>query len=428
VTVTGNELTQQKVILHELELRPGRPLDLQYLEQSARNLQQRNLFSPGSIRITPQAPSPDDPEHRDVNVEVQETNTGAISIGATVSSDANVVGRFAITQRNFDLFDPPDSFGEFITGRAFRGAGQTFNIEILPGTQVQTYAVSLSDPTLLDTDYSGSITAFLRNRVYRQFDEERYGAQASIGRNFGRVWSGAITFRNEWIDLSDIDDDAPVDVFEVQDQNRLGVIGLSLDRTTVDSRTRPSRGSRLGFSLEQAGLLGGDFDFTRFRADYTTFATIYESFLGYRTILKLNSQMGYIPQGQDATPVYERFYLGGQSFRGFAFRGISPRGIRQDTLERGDDPVGGTFMFFAGAEVQQPVYQDTLSVVAFLDTGTVATDFGFDQYRASVGFGGRLFIPALSPIPLAFDFGFPIFKQTGDRERVFTFSIDLPFQ
>ena len=39
----------------------------------------------------------------------------------------------------------------------------------------------------------------------------------------------------------------------------------------------------------------------------------------------------------------------------------------------------------------------------------------------------RFRIPALGPAPLAFDFGFPIIKHTGDRERVFSFTIDLPF-
>ena len=35
--------------------------------------------------------------------------------------------------------------------------------------------------------------------------------------------------------------------------------------------------------------------------------------------------------------------------------------------------------------------------------------------------------PALSPAPLAFDFGFPIVKEDDDEERLFTFTIDLPF-
>jgi outer membrane protein insertion porin family len=426
IIVTGNEQTKQEVVLHEMEIRPGRPLDLAQVDRSRLNLEQRRLFTPQSVRITPLAPQ-EGSEYRDVNVEVQETNTGSVNLGASVSSDASVVGRFSITQRNFDIADVPDSWSEFFSGRAFRGAGQTASIDIMPGSEVQTYSFSLSDPTLLDSDYSGSGSVFYRIHELRQYEEERYGARSAIGRRFGRIWTGNLTFRNEWVDLRDIDTDAPVDVYDVQDLHRIGAAGIEFTRNTADSNTRPTRGTRTTLSVEQVGALGGDFNFTKLQGEHTAFFTLYESFLGYKTILKLNGQFGYIPQGQDDAPIYERYYLGGQSFRGFAFRGVSPRGIRNDTGERGRDPVGGAWMFFAGAEVQQPVYRDTVSIVGFVDTGTVDTDVGFEAYRVSVGAGVRLFIPGLSPVPLAFDFGFPVLKEPGDRERLFTFSVDLPF-
>jgi outer membrane protein insertion porin family len=44
-----------------------------------------------------------------------------------------------------------------------------------------------------------------------------------------------------------------------------------------------------------------------------------------------------------------------------------------------------------------------------------------------VGVGLRLKVSALSPVPLAFDFGFPIVKEDGDRSRIFTFNVDIPF-
>jgi hypothetical protein len=31
-------------------------------------------------------------------------------------------------------------------------------------------------------------------------------------------------------------------------------------------------------------------------------------------------------------------------------------------------------------------------------------------------------------VPLAFDFGFPILDQDGDEDRIFSFSLDLPFR
>ena len=63
----------------------------------------------------------------------------------------------------------------------------------------------------------------------------------------------------------------------------------------------------------------------------------------------------------------------------------------------------------------------------FIDSGTVDTDVSLSNYRVSVGFGLRILVRQLSPVPLAFDFGFPIMKEESDRERFFTFSIDVPF-
>ena len=97
----------------------------------------------------------------------------------------------------------------------------------------------------------------------------------------------------------------------------------------------------------------------------------------------------------------------------------------------GNDPVGGEWSFFAGAEYQHPVWGDVegrpvVAVVGFVDTGTVIDDIGFDDYRVSVGFGIRLLLP-ISPAPLAFDFGFPIVKESEDETQLFSFTVDLPF-
>jgi outer membrane protein insertion porin family len=42
--------------------------------------------------------------------------------------------------------------------------------------------------------------------------------------------------------------------------------------------------------------------------------------------------------------------------------------------------------------------------------------------------GVRVRVPQLSPAPLAFDFGFPIAKEDDDEDRLFTFSVDVPFR
>lgn len=427
VIVTGNDITKTKVVHRQVTLLPERPLDPTQVEETIRRLDQINLFEPRSVKIAAQAPDPLEPEYRDVIVEVKETNTGSLSAGGAISSDAALTGTISFKQRNFDVADTPDTFGELISGRAFRGAGQTFALDLAPGSRAQTYRVSLSDPYLLESDYSGSAALSYRTRDYREYDERRYGANFALGRRFGSRWNATVPIRIEAIDLSDIDPSEPVDYFAVEDENVLTGVGLALTRSTLNNAFVPTKGARVELGIEQVGVLGGDFDFTVLKAEHEVFLPIDEDFRGRATVLSLNTRVSLIPQGQDAAPVYERFYLGGNNFRGFSLRTISPRGIRNDTSELGSDPVGGSFSFFWGVQINQPLFDDILSGVAFIDTGTVNEEPSLDNYRVSVGVGLRVNIRALSPAPLAFDFGVPVLRQDNDRERVFTFTVDIPF-
>lgn len=432
IEIQGNDITRQNVIRRQVRIQPDRPLDSTELEESRKRLQQTGLFNRmgvnRGVKTTIQEPDPEDPEHRDVLIEVEETNTGSFSIGVVAGSDGGFNGRIGLEQKNFDVGDWPDSAGEFFSGRAFRGAGQTFKIEALPGDQTEVYSISLSEPYLLDTNYSGSGYVFYSNREYDEYDEERYGAKFSVGRRFGTRWVGSMPVRVESVNLSNIEPQMPEDVFAVQDPHVVTGVGLQLTRSTLNDQFRPSKGTRMQFGIEQVGLLGGDFNFTSISGEHSIFLTVNEDFFGYRTVLNVKTRAQYIPQGPDEAPVYERYYLGGQSMRGFAYRAVSPVGVRNDTKTLGEDPVGGTWLFFWGAELTQPVWEDTISIVAFADTGTVTDDPGFDDYRVAVGLGLRLYFPQLSPAPLAFDFGFPIVKEETDDERLFTFSVDLPFR
>lgn len=430
VRIIGNTLTQQKVIRRRVDIRPESWLDATAIERSELSLKASGLFEVRDPRREPriliQPPDPENPGYRDVLVEVAETNTGSFSFGAAVSSDAGVVGAVQLTQRNFDIADVPDSFGEFLSGRAFRGAGQTFDLLIQPGTEVSTYSVSFTEPAFLDSDYGFTTAGFFRAREFRDYDEQRFGGRFRVGRRFGTRWNGGLIFRAENIALEDIDESAPVDVFAVEDPSTLTSVGVALNRTTVDNRFRPTKGTRTELTAERVGLLGGDYEFTRLFAEHTAFLTIDRDAFDRATVLSIGLRGGLIPESGES-PVFERFYLGGRSLRGFEFRGVGPVGIRNDTGLPGDDKVGGDFLFFAGAEIEKPLWQETLAGVVFLDTGTLANDVEFDEYRVAAGVGVRLYLPQFSQAPLAFDFGFPLVKEDTDETQVFSFSIDLPF-
>jgi outer membrane protein insertion porin family len=70
---------------------------------------------------------------------------------------------------------------------------------------------------------------------------------------------------------------------------------------------------------------------------------------------------------------------------------------------------------------------DFLSVVTFIDSGTVNNDDWLGQYRVGVGAGLRIYIPQFGQAPIALDFAYPLVKQDQDEEQIFSFTLDLPF-
>ncbi len=444
--IQGNFLTRDKVIRREVRgLNPGRLYDGTEIEKTTDRLMRTRLFN--DVRITVQKEeqrddaggesqtkpdSPDNPSDqtlepstRDILIEVKEKNTGSVNFGVAVGSDSGIFGELSLVQNNFDVSDFPESLQELFAGRAFRGAGQKFNATLRPGTELFQYAMSITEPHLLDSDYALTVGGQFRTRVYQRYDEERFGGNVSIGRQFGDIWNIALQSRIEQITLSKIDPESPTEIFEDKGPDLLTDVGISLTRTTITTFTRPGKGSRLQLSLDHFGSLGGDFDFTTANAEYTVYFTVDEDFLGRISTIKLTSRVGYIFGGR--APTYERFYLGGRSFRGFDFRTISPKGTRADNGLASKDPVGGEWEFFVGSQYEFPIFGDALTGVAFMDTGTVQDHVGFDEYRVSVGAGIRLYIPQFGEVPIAFDFGFPLLKNGNDKAQLFSFSAELPF-
>jgi outer membrane protein insertion porin family len=425
VTVRGNSTTKQRVILRQVRgMDPGEPYDHGGVEETRRRLNRSRLFSEANVTILGEK----EDAVRDALIEVQEQQTGRLSFGAGVSSDAGLIGAINLSQANFDIADPPESFGELLTGEAFRGGGQQFNLSLQPGSERSRYSVGWREPYLFESDYSLDTSAFFFNRDRDEYDEQRAGGTWAFGQRFGDVWQGSIDFRATDVEIADIDRDAPVDVFDVEGGSLVTATGLTMQRDTTDEGIFPSEGSRIRFGVERVGTLGGDFDFTKLDARIHKFWTIDEDFLGRKTVFSFRGDVGFIPEENEA-PVFERYYAGGHSsFRGFQFRGIGPRGIRNDTGGLSDEAIGGRFKLLAGFEYEFPLFDEWVRGVVFTDQGTIAEDPTLSDWRVSVGSGVRVKVPFLGRAPLALDFAWPIQKESTDETRIFSFNLDVPFQ
>jgi len=415
IRIEGNRLTQDKVVRRELRFYPEEPVNTKLIDRAQRRLEGTGLFQPDSVAITP-IPT-DDPGVADILVRVEETETANLMLGAGVSSNSGVLGNISLVQRNFDACDWPESSEEFWRGEAFRGAGQTFQIVLEPGTELQRYRVDFADPHVFDTEYSFSSSLFYFDRLRDAYDERRIGGRFGFGRELREDLAAFLNLRLENINIRNLDSVVPKDVLDVEGSSNLTSVEVGLRKDTTDSYLFPTEGYRLTGSVEQAGALGGSYTFTRFTVDGRRYWTVTRDVLGRESVLAVHGRLGFI--AGDA-PIFERFFAGGQgSLRGFEFRGVGPRMF--------DTALGGDFLALASAEYSFPIFGKTLTGVLFLDTGTVEERFELTTWRASVGAGIRFTVPFFGPVPFALDFGFPLSKDGDDEEEVFSFSIGTTF-
>jgi outer membrane protein insertion porin family len=343
----------------------------------------------------------------------------------TAGSDSGLLGNITLNQRNFDLMDWPESWEEFWQRKAFIGAGQQFNMAFQPGDEIFNYEIGLTDPRFLETDYSLGGSAGWRQQDYGDYTQKTLFTRVNVGRRFGDIWYGSVALNTENIELTEIDDDVPVEIYNDRGPNTLNSIGLSVTRKTLKPFIMPTEGSRTQFTIDQFGIPSGDYTFTKSYLTNTSYFAVRRDFLNRVSALRLDSRIGYIFGG--TAPTFEKFYLGGRTFRGFDYRSISPKGTPRVA---GGDPnvaIGGNWQFFLGAQYEFPLVDRFLSMVVFCDSGTILESPGFDEYRVSIGGGIRMHIPQLGQAPLAFDFGFPVIKEETDKKKMFSFSIQLPF-
>jgi outer membrane protein assembly complex protein YaeT len=414
ILIVGNDVTRNNVILRMLDIFPGQTLSYPALRAGERNLARSNLFDPEerpTISVIPREDGADS-QYQDILVRVKETMTGSLMFGASVNSDAGLVGSIVLNERNFDITRFPTSLDDFLEGRAFRGGGQELRIEAVPGTQVQRYSISFREPYLFDLPYSLTTSGYYFDRSYTEYLESRYGFNAAISYQINRNWSVAAGFRIENVRITNVPFYAGPEFQEVVGDNFLVAPRVTVARDDRDSYLRPTEGGLVSFTYEQ---LLGDFTAPVLTAEASRFFTVYQRKDGSgRQVVALRSQVSW---AGDDTPVYEHFYAGGiRSLRGFEFRGVGP-------IVNGLNP-GGNFMFLNSVEYQLPVLaNDAVYLVAFVDSGTVERTVSIHDYRVAAGVGARIAIPQMGQVPIALDFGFPIVRGPNDREQIFSFYV-----
>jgi outer membrane protein insertion porin family len=436
IDITGNEVTQDKVIrrvLDEYGLMPGRLYNADMApKQGDGKLEKyvRRMVRAQEVMIRPVTPESGAPEQKDVKVDMTEGPTGAINPGIGVSSNYGVIGQLIYRQQNFDVSDQPESFKEFITMKAFRGAGQGLRIALEPGTEVSVYSVNFSDPYWRDRPIRFNLSGSSYERYRESYNEGRLRSFVGFEKRLENKWRRSISFRAENVDVQSIDYDAPQAIRDVEGDNVLVGAEVGLGRDMRDDIYDPTAGYVFDTSYEQ---LTGEETFGILSGSYVKYATLFRDELERETVLAVKVRAGTTVGS--ALP-FEKFYGGGTrtyGIRGFEYRGISPRGMQvfsphldPNTIPPPQriDPIGSDWIFLANAEVTVPLVGENFHWLAFVDSGTVETG----PYRLSVGTGIQIKVPYLfGPVPMRIEFALPIRKDDNDETQTFSFSMGRLF-
>ncbi len=429
VNITGNEQTQDKVIrriLDEYEFTPGKWYNADIARGDGTGDLEKRVKTMVLTESTTITPSGQTPGQKDAQVHIIEGQTGSVMLGAGVASDSGLIGQLVFEQKNFDIKDKPESFEEFITGKAFKGAGQDLRIALQPGTEVSEYSISFTEPYFLNKPISLDVFGSYWTRGRESYDEQRTKGFLGFEKRYKDHWTRSVGFRVEEITIKNLESDAPKEIHDVEGGNMLGGVKFGVGRDTTNDRFAPYKGYIFNTSYEQ---VGGDFTFGILSATYKRYSTLYEDLAERKTVLA--TKLLLATTVGDAPP-FEKFYGGGSGvygIRGFKYRGVSTRGRRTNNGvpipgAKREDPIGSEWILLAGAEAIVPLVGDNFSALFFVDSGTI--DSG--NYRVSVGTGIQILIPQwFGPVPMRLEIATPLMKDSSDETQIFSFSVGRLF-
>lgn len=419
IEIRGNTRTRDYVIRREFDLSEGDPFNPIMIRKAKKRLEALGFFS--SVNITTQPGS--EPDRVIIIVDVKDQPTGEFSIGGGYSTDSGATVEAGITEKNF------------------LGRGQYIRVAAGGGTDSKEYNLSFTEPYFLGYRLAaGFDVSRIENDHYDQYHYTqdnftlRFAAPLTDSLKAGIAYSFTRTkYTAEETGISNTYEDALNQTHTVS-----SVLG-SLTYDTIDNHKLPRDGLFIKGIAEFAGV-GGDANYIKLtgRADY--YHPIIES---ADIIGQLSVGGGHLFKTDGNVDVFDQFFLGGETIRGFDSHGIGPRayctaGASCSAGHSYNDPLGGTTYFNGTAEVNFPmplIPQDLgLRGAVFADAGTLygsAIDTHGDtvvgdsmQFRASVGAS----IIWASPFgPLRFDYAFPIAKESFDDIQHFRFGASTRF-
>lgn len=401
--VKGNVKTKDYVVTREMKLKKGEPFNAKAARRSMQRVYNLGYFEDVNIKLNPGR----EPNGVEVEISVVEMNTGTFGIGAGYSNADGFVGMVSIGDKNF------------------RGIGDKINLRWeFGGEDNKNYDFSYTRPWLDSKETSATINLYDITNEYAdynsdgdeiaRYDKKRRGQEITFSRRTHNEFvSNYITIKNrddiykgeadgyegdknqyyeDQFYKSDTDKSdkyeswMPKTAAERRKEN-FGVTRSITFGRVYDSRDNvydPHEGKRIGYSVEWAGGMGGDFDFTKWTADWR-----YYFRAGGESVWALNLGAGY---ASGDMPLSQRFTMGGSdTLRGYE-----------------DDQFRGNSMLKATLEYRFPIVKKVQGVL-FTDNGYAwdkrhEDEFDMGLLKNSYGVGLRINSP-LGPVKLDYGYG-----------------------
>lgn len=394
IRIRGNTRTRDKVIRREVLVYPGERYDTVKAEQSERRLMNLGFFS--SVR-TYDAPTPA-PDERDMIIEVEEKRTGQLMLGAGFSSVDNLIGYVELGQGNFDLTGWP----------YFTGGGQKLRARAQFGTTRKLYELSFTEPWFMDRRLSLGVDLYHSDYDYSDYDLKRTGGALNLGMALPGPNRIVFRYQLERVDLYNVsdtnryvfaDDPSQEYYFTSESDTIESSFRVTLSHDTRNNPFFPTRGNKADlFGQASGGPLGFDTDVYQvgFRSWHYV-PLLFGHVLSLRTRYEVVDEYG----DTDEVPITSRLYLGGgRTLRGFDYREVGPKVIRDVPAAGGGTVVnarayGGRSLALASLEYTIPLVA-RLRMAGFYDTGNAwldAYELDLDDLASSYGVGIRLDIP-----------------------------------
>ena len=403
ININGNTRTLDKVVRREMRLAEGDAFNSAKMRRSRQRLRYLGFFDKADVTNVPG----ESPDRTVVNVDVQERSTGEISFGFGFSSSDGPLADIRLRERNL------------------LGRGQDLMIGGMVSGKRQEIDFSFEEPYLFDTNVAAGLDLFKVNRNFQReasYDVDSYGgtvrARYEMSENLRhtvRVFARSETIQN-------VSSNASRFIREQVGTYRTYGPGHDLLYDRRDDRFDPTDGYFIRLSQDLAGF-GGDSNWLRNRLSAGAYYPFSEDFIG-----SLTSESGFIYDMGEAVRINQRFFVGGDNFRGFRSAGIGPR----DTST--GDSLGGKRYVVGTASLSFPVgipREVGMRTFAFSDFGSLwDTDANGpsvvdeNSIRASVGLG----LSWRSPLgPIRLSVATPVVKESYDRDEIFRFSFGSRF-